>query len=66
MKYLPLHALYLDVLRVDLVPHVQRHALQVPDDAAHVSQVLLHLVLAGVVSHSDTEQNKVCLVSCLF
>lgn len=61
MKYLPLHAFYLDVLRVDLIPHVQGHALQVPHDAAHVSQVLLHLVLASVVRHSDTEQNKVCV-----
>lgn len=49
--YLALDAVDLVVLRVDLVAHVQGHALQVPHDAPDVSQVLLHLVLAGVVGH---------------
>lgn len=54
-QYLSPDAFDLHVLRVDLVPHVQRHALQIPDDAADVRQVLLHLVLSGIVSHSESK-----------
>lgn len=57
--YLALHALHLHVLRVDLVPHVQGHALQIPQDAADVGQIVVHLVLAGVVSHPGREQHSV-------
>ena len=71
--YLPLHALHLHVLRVDLVAHVQGHALQVPQDAAHVGQVVVHLVLAGVVGHpggraaqsASETMSRVCSAACL-
>lgn len=59
--YLSPNAFDLHILCIDLVPHVQRHALQIPDDAADVRQVLLHLILSGIVSHSEEEQSKVCL-----
>lgn len=64
-SYLPLDAFDLDVLRVDLVPHVQRHALQVPHDAANMSQVLLHLVLSGVVGHPEIHHSRVCVCVCV-
>lgn len=57
--YLALHTFNLNILRVDLIPHVQGHALQVPHDAAHVGQVFLHLVLAGVISHPVGQRSKV-------
>lgn len=57
-RYLALDAFDLDVLRVDLVAHVQSHTFQISDDAADVSQVLLHLILAGVVSHPETRQEE--------
>lgn len=63
-QYLPLYAFDLYILCVDLVSHVQGHTLQIPDDAADMTQVLLHLVLAGIVSHPETEQNKVCVCVC--
>lgn len=57
-RYLSLDAGDLSILCFKLIADVQGHALQIPDDAAHVSQVLLHLVLAGVVSHPDTGGSK--------
>lgn len=41
----------LAVLGVDLVAHVQGHVTQVADDAAHLLQVLVHLVFPGVVRY---------------
>ncbi len=64
-QYLALYAFNLDVLRVHLVAHVQGHTLQISDDAANMSQVLLHLVLTGIVSHPEIEQNKACVCVCV-
>lgn len=55
--YLPLDTLHLVALRVDLVPHVDDHALQVPHDAPHVGQVLLHLVLSPVMGNPVTQRD---------
>lgn len=41
----------LAVLGVDLVAHVQGHVAQVADDAAHLLQVLVHLIFPGVVRY---------------
>lgn len=57
--YLALHAFNLNILCVDLIPHVQGHALQVPHDAAHVGQVFLHFVLASIISYPVGQQSKV-------
>lgn len=55
----------LAVLGVDLVAHVQGHVAQVTDDAAHLLQVLVHLIFPGVLcypkhtqGHSDVDQVK--------
>lgn len=58
--YLPLHTFNLNILCVDLIPHVQGHALQIPNDAADMGQVFLHFILTSIISHPVTEQNKVC------
>lgn len=57
--YLALHTFNLNILCVDLIPHVEGHALQVPHNAAHVGQVFLHLVLAGIISYPVGHQSKV-------
>lgn len=51
----------LAVLGVDLVAHVQCHVAQVTDDAAHLLQVLVHLIFPGIVcypEHTHTHKNR--------
>lgn len=43
----------LAVLGVDLVAHVQCHVAQVTDDAAHLLQVLVHLIFPGIVCYPE-------------
>ena len=56
--YLVHDAVYLAVLRVDLVAHVQGHVTQVPDDAAHLLQVLVHLVLPGILRYPGNTSSE--------
>lgn len=58
--YLPLHTFNLNILCLDLIPHVEGHALQIPNNAADMGQVFLHFILTSIISHPVTEQNKVC------
>lgn len=46
----------LAVLGVDLVAHVQGHVAQVSDDAAHLLQILVHLIFPGVVCYPEQTQ----------
>lgn len=51
LPYLAHDPVDLAVLGVDLVAHVQGHVAQVTDDAAHLLQVLVHLIFPGVVCY---------------
>lgn len=56
----------LAVLGVDLVAHVQGHVAQVTDDAAHLLQVLVHLIFPGIVcypenTYTHTQGYRSCL-----
>lgn len=48
----------LAVLGVDLVAHVQGHVAQVTDDAAHLLQVLVHLIFSGIVCYPENKYTK--------
>lgn len=48
----------LAVLGVDLVAHVQGHVAQVTDDAAHLLQVLVHLIFSGIVCYPENKHTK--------
>ena len=67
--YLVLYVLYSPLLSVYLVSQVQRHTLQVDQDAADVGQVVLHLLLPGVPRHpgvgGEGEGESVCVCVCV-
>ena len=52
---LGLHAADQLILCLDLVAHVDGHVPQIADHAAHLDQVLVHLVLARVISYAVNE-----------
>lgn len=52
----------LAVLSVDLVAHVQSHVTQIPDDAANLLQILIHLILPCIICYpGDTHKHIIHL-----
>lgn len=52
---LRLYALNLHILCINFVAHVKCHASQIAEDAAHMGQVLLHLILPCIICHSGNK-----------
>lgn len=55
----------LAVLGVDLVAHVQGHVTQVANDAAHLLQVLVHLIFPGVVRYPADGRRRLMTIATL-
>lgn len=53
------------VLFVDLIAHVQSHGLQIPDDAAHLFQVLLHLIFTCIIRYSGQKHLDFIILYCV-
>lgn len=49
---LALYAVYLDILSVDFITHVDCHASEVAKDTAYLGQVFLHFILSSIIRHS--------------
>lgn len=58
LPYLAHDPVDLAILGVNLVAHVQGHVAQVTDYAAHLLQVLVHLIFPGVVCYPGSASIK--------
>lgn len=58
VQYLLHDPIDLAVLGVDLLAHVQGHVTQISDDAAHLLQVLIHLILPSVICYPGTHRRR--------
>lgn len=57
-QYLLHDPVNLAVLGVDLLTHVQGHVTQIANNASHLLQVLVHLVLPGVICYPGTNRRR--------
>lgn len=67
LSYLAHDPVDLAILGVDFIAHVQSHVAQVTDDAAHLLQVLVHLIFPGVVCYpgSTSMRADVYIGTCM-
>lgn len=57
-RYLLHDPVNLAILGVNFLAHVQGHVAQISDDAAHLLQVLIHLILSRIIRHPGAEQEE--------
>lgn len=58
LSYLPVDAVDLSVLVLELGAHINRHVAQVADHGVHLAHVVLHLILARVVRYPGIPCNS--------
>lgn len=58
VQYLLHDPIDLAVLGVDLLTHVQCHVTQISNDAPHLLQVLIHLILPSVICYPGAHRRR--------